>query len=129
MLAPMLKNLFAATLAVMLLTGCNATFTNLTPQQQVRSPDGLYTVEVALNTRRATIRWDTIDPKVVVGENSYPMYPTKLMKNRWEGLVPVPPGTNQILYHYRFDFLYNDFGGPQRDNLLSDTFRLLILDE
>ncbi|MCU0789297.1 MAG: hypothetical protein MUC91_14140 [Verrucomicrobia bacterium] len=125
----MLKNLFAAALAIALLTGCNATFTNLTPKQQVRSPDGLYPVEVSLNTRRDTIRWDTMDPKIVVGEKSYPMRQTKLMKNRWEGLVPVPPGTNIVYYNYRFDFLYNDFGGPKRDNMVSDTYRLLILEE
>jgi len=129
MLPSMLKNLSAAALAVVLLTGCNATFTNLTPKQQVRSPDGLYTVEVALSTRRDTIRWDTMDPKIVVGSQSYPMRQTKLMKNRWEGLVPVAPGTNIVYYHYRFDFQYNDFGGPKRDNMVSETFRLLILDE
>jgi hypothetical protein len=51
------------------------------------------------------------------------------MKNRWEGLVPVPPGTNIVYYRYRFDFQYNDFGGPKQDNMMSDTYRLLILEE
>ena len=125
----MLKKMLPLALLAALLTGCNATFTNLTPTQQVRNADGLYPVEVSLNTRQATIRWDTIEPKVLVGTNYIAMRPTLLMKNRWEGFVPVPPGTNIVYYRYRFDFDYNDFGGPKRDNALSPEYRLRILDE
>lgn len=125
----MLKKTLSLALLALLLTGCNATFTNLTPTRQVRNETGLYPVEVAFNTRQSTIRWDTIDPKIMVGTNDLPMRPTPLMKNRWEGLVPVPPGTNIVYYRYRFDFQYNDFGGPKWDSALSPEYRLHILSE
>jgi len=86
-------------------------------------------VEVAMSTRQGTIRWDSIEASIMVGTNRYPMRSTPLMTNRWEGLVPVPAYTNQALYRYRLDFLYNDFGGAKRDSALSDQYRLLILDE
>lgn len=125
----MLKQILLLAALAVLLTGCNATFTNLTPLQQVRNPEGLYPVEVAMNTRQGTIRWDSIEASVLVGTNYFPMRRTLLMTNRWEGVVPVAAGTNRIDYRYRLDFLYNEFGGPQRDSRMSETYRLHILDE
>lgn len=125
----MLKKILPMVALAALLTGCNATFTNLTPKQQVRNEDGLYPVEVAMKTRQGTLRWDSIDANIIIGTNSFPMRSTLLMSNRWEGLVPVPATTNIVYYRYRLNFLYNDFGGPKQDNLWSEQYRLLILDE
>lgn len=125
----MLKKILPIAVLALLFTGCNATFTNLTPKQQVRNEDGLYPVEVALNTRQGTLRWDSIEASILVGKNLYPMRQTLLMPNRWEGFVPVPAYTNKVSYRYKMDFLYNDFGGPKKDSALSEPFHLLILDE
>jgi hypothetical protein len=43
--------------------------------------------------------------------------------------VPVPAYTNEAVYRYRLDFKYNDFGGPKRDSVLSETYELKVLDE
>ena len=115
-------------LLVPLLAGCEATFTNLTPRQQSRNPDNQYPVEVSLNSRQQTLRWESIRPQIMVGNNYYPMRPTLMMKNRWEGLVPVPPGTNTVHYRYKFDFDYNAFGSPRADSALSPEYTLRILD-
>jgi hypothetical protein len=125
----MLKKILLLAVLAVLFTGCKATFTNLTPKQQVRNDDGLYPVEVAMDTRQGTLRWDSIEAKIMVGTNFYAMRQTLLMPNRWEGLVPAPAYTNEVFYRYRMDFLYNDFGGPKPDSLLSENYRLLILDE
>lgn len=125
----MLKKILSLAVLAILLTGCKATFTNLTPKQQVRNENGLYPVEVAMDTRQGTMRWDSIDAKIMVGTNSYLMRQTVMMPNRWEGLVPVSDYTNEVFYRYRMDFLYNDFGGPKPDSILSEQYRLLVLDE
>lgn len=125
----MLKKIFPIVLLAVFLTGCKATFTNLTPSQQVRNETGLYPVEVSLNTRRGTLRWDSIEPKIIVGGESYLMRPTLLMDNRFEGLVPVSDGINITSYRYQFDFLDNDFGEPTPNSFLSDEYELKILDE
>jgi hypothetical protein len=125
----MLKKLLPVLLAPLLLAGCTATFTNLTPQQQVRNANNLYPVEVALVTRQQTLRWESIRPQVVVGDKSYPMRPTTLMTNRWEGLVPVPTGVNQVSYRYRFDFDYNAMGSPRKDSALSPEYMLRVVEE
>ncbi len=123
----MLKKLLPL-LFVPLLMGCQATLTNLTPQTRTRNSDNLYMVEVALASRQQTLRWDSIKPQVVVGSDFYPMRPTKLMTNRWEGLLPVPSNANVIHYHYKFDFNYNAVGAPRSDSVLSKEYTLRIMD-
>jgi len=124
----MLKKFLPLLVAPLLLVGCQATFTNLTPHQQLRTTNNLYRVEVALASRQQTLRWDSIKPKIVVGTDTYPMRPTLLMTNRFEGLVPVPASTSLIHYHYKFDFNYNAMGGPQPDSAVSSDYTLKVLD-
>ena len=57
------------------------------------------------------------------------MRPTQLMTNRWEGLVPVPAGTNIVHYRYKFDFNYNAMGNPKSDSALSREYTLRIIDK
>jgi hypothetical protein len=113
----------------LLLAGCATTLTNLTPQQQTRNADNLYPVEVALATRQQSLRWDTIRPSVLVGSEFYPMRPTLLMTNRWEGLIPVPPGTSIVHYRYKLEYQYNRMGNPGTDNSVSPEYTLRILDQ
>ena len=113
----------------LLLAGCATQLTNLTPQQQVRNANNLYPVEVSFDTRQQTVRWNSIQPKIVVGAEFYDMRPTPLMTNRWEGLIPVPPGTSLIHYRYKLDFQYNKMGKPGADTALSHEYSLRILNQ
>jgi hypothetical protein len=125
----MLKKLLALSLAPLLLAGCTATFTNLTPLQQTRNANNMYPVEVALTTRQQSLRWDSIRPSILVGNTAYPMRPTPLMTNRWEGLVPVPAGEGAVHYRYRFFFDYNSFGAPKGDSALSPEYTLRVKEQ
>jgi uncharacterized protein YceK len=122
----MLKKMLGLIVLPLLLSGCAATITNLTPQAQPRKPDHLYPVEVALQSRQQTIRWHTIRPQIVVGAEVYPMRPTPLLTNRWEGVIPVPDGTTSVKYRYKFDYDYNAMGKPQQDTFLSEQYTLKI---
>ena len=112
----------------LLLVGCATTFTNLTPQQQQRNADNLYPVEFALASREQALRWDTIQPQVVVGAETYVMRPTPLMTNRWEGLIPIPQGRNLIQYRYKVDYDYNAFGNAKSNRAVSPQYTLKISD-
>ncbi len=124
----MLKKILPLLLAPLLLAGCTATFTNLTPSQRPRSTNNLYRVEVALASRQQTMRWESIRPQVLIGTENYPMRRTALMTNRWEGLIPVPASANLIHYRYKFDYDYNAVGRPRSDSALSDEYTLKVLD-
>jgi hypothetical protein len=125
----MLKKLLMLLFVPLLLAGCNATLTNLTPQTRVRNADNLYPVEVALASRQQTLRWDSIKPQIMIGTEFYPMRPTLMMTNRWEGLVPVPASGKIIHYRYKFDFTYNAVGSPRADSMLSREYTLQIVDK
>jgi len=115
-------------LPVLLLTGCASTFTNLTPLEQPRNANNLYSVEVAFNSQQQSLRWDSIHPYVLANGQLYDMRLTPLMTNRWEGFVPVPPGADGVTYRYKFDYLYNDFGQPPKPtSAVSPAYKLTIL--
>jgi hypothetical protein len=124
----MLKKILPILFLPLVLAGCNATLTNLTPLQQTRNPNNLYPVEVALATRQQSLKWDSIKPQIMVGNELYPMRPTTLMTNRWEGLVPVPASARAVTYRYKFDFLYNTIGKSKPDSVLSKEYTLKVVE-
>jgi hypothetical protein len=128
-LGDMLKKILPLLLVPLLMGGCAATITNLTPKQQTRNSNNSYTVEVAFDSRQQTIRWDTIKPEIVVGNDYYEMHPTHLMTNRWEGSIPIPAGTSVVHYRYKFDYQKNSMGPPKNDTEYSPVYILHIVEQ
>jgi len=124
-----LSRILALLLLPLLIGGCAARFTNLTPSIQPRSPEGRYPVEFAFHSPQQSLRWETITPFVLVGEQYYPMTKVELIPNRWEGTIPIPPGTNLVHYRFKVDFEYHDFGRSMPGSASSTTFSLNIKDE
>jgi hypothetical protein len=113
---------------MILLAGCASRITNISAQRQIRNANNLYPVEVSLDSRQQALKWDTIQPYVIVGTESYPMQPVKYMQNRWETVIPVPANVNSVTYHYKFDYQVNDFGGPKKSSASSHSYKLLIVE-
>lgn len=121
---------FLPALSVLVLTGCAATFTGLSPLQQPRNANNLYPVEVAFNSQQQSLRWESIQPYVVVNGEQYPLHPVPLVQNRWEGFVPVPPGANSVEYRFKFDYKYNAVGsGPKPGTSTSKLYKLNVVDQ
>lgn len=123
---------FLPLLPVLLLTGCGttATFTRMTPTTQPRNTNNLYPVEVGFDSRQQSLRWDSIQPYVLVDGQTFPLRPVPLVQNRWEGLIPVPPTKNATEYRFKFDYLYNSFGNePQKDSAWSPNYKLKVVDQ
>lgn len=127
----MLKK-FLPFLPVLLLAGCTttATFTRLTPTQQPRNPDNLYPVEASFDSQQQSLRWDSIKAYVLVNGQALPMRRVSLMKDRWEGVIPVPPGAATVNYRFKFDYLYNAFGSvPKANSVSSKIYTLKLVDQ
>jgi len=128
----MLKNKkwFPALAVAALLAGCaDVTLTNLTPTQEPRNPAGQYLIEMKMDSTQQTLRPESVKPTVVVGMDAYPMRNQLKMTNRWEALVPIPPGTNVINYHFKVDYDYNRFGKPGQDSMRCFQYKLEIIDK
>jgi len=126
----MLKK-FLMLLPVLVLAGCaTPTFTRLTPGQQPRNPDNLYPVEAAFDSQQQSLRWDSIQAYVLVNGQALPMRPVPLVKDRWEGLIPLPAGESSVNYRFKFDFLYNNFGSaPKPNSISSKIYTLKVVDQ
>ena len=124
----MLKKTLPFLLVTLLAAGCATQITNLTPHVQTRNQNNLYPVEVAFRSQQQNIRWDSVRPTVIVNNQPFEMHPTAMMTNRWEGYVPVPPGTDTVKYRYRVDFDVNGFGKRSAENAVSQDFTLKVRD-
>ena len=113
----------------LLLAGCATSITNLTPTQQVRNANNLYPVEIAMGSSQQTVRWESIRPQILVGNDFYPMRATLLMTNRWEGLVPVPAGSKSVTYRYKVDYECNNFGKAKTTSQLTREYLLRIVSQ
>ena len=121
---------FLPLLPALLLTGCATNFTRLTPNEQPRNANNLYPVEVAFNSQQQSLRWDSIQPYVLVNGQPYPLRQVLPITNRWETLVPVPPSANSVNYRFKFDYDYNHWGTPPKPNsAYSPLYRLEIIDQ
>ena len=127
----MVKKMFPVLAAALMLAGCTSTrITNLTASRAYRSPDNLYPVEASLASQQQSLRWETIQPVVIVDNQPYPMRRTQLMTNRWETLISIPPGKNTVSYKFKFDYKFNTFGEPPKgDSKMSSTYKLQVLEK
>jgi hypothetical protein len=126
----MLKK-FLLLLPVLWLAGCStATFTRLTPNQQPRNQDNQYAVEAAFDSDQQSLRWDSIKAFVLVNNQALPMRRVPLVRNRWEGFVPVPPGASVVTYRFKFDYYYNSLASsPRPTSITSKTYTLRVTDQ
>lgn len=122
-----IKRLVVLGFLPLLAAGCH-TITNLTPASLPRNASGAYPVEAKFDHQEQALRKQTIQPLVMINENTYPMDRTRLMANRWETLIPVPAGQTEVYYRFKFDYEINTFSGPRKDSKLSGTYKLTIKD-
>jgi hypothetical protein len=122
---------FLPFLPVLLLAGCaTGEFTRLTPNAQPRNANNLYPVETGFASQQQSLRWDSVKAYVVVNGQPLPMRQVPLVKNRWEGVVPVPATANTATYRFKFDYLYNNFGtAPKPSSVFSKTYILKVVDQ
>jgi hypothetical protein len=126
----MIKKYLPLLLVPLWLTACaTSTITNLTPSTLPREAKGLYPVECAFDTQQRTLRDKTIAPQVIVEQDVYPMRRVLKSNNRWETLVPIPAGKNEVTYHFKINYDFTAFNKTGRDSMLSQDYKLTIADK
>ena len=128
MIKPKLLSLLVACLFS---SGCltTSTITNLTPSKLPRNVSGLYLFEIAFDTNQRTLRRETIRPSVMIGQEFFPMQPAPLLKNRWEGLAPIPADQKLVYYQFKLDFEYDSLPRRQPSSRLTPPYKLDLLDK
>jgi len=124
----MRKRFFWLAILPVLVAGCAARFTNLTPGVMSRSTNNLYQVSVKFSSRQQTLDWKTIQAYVQIQTNLIPMEPTPFMTNRWEAYIYIPPSVNLISYRYLFKYETRAFGPRKQDSAASQYYTLKIVE-
>ncbi|MCF7668728.1 MAG: hypothetical protein K9N48_03020 [Verrucomicrobia bacterium] len=125
----MMKKIFLLFPLALLMAGCTTTITNLTPSQQIRNKSGQYPIEVAWESTQQSIVKDTLEAKVQVGTDEYPMRKTPLIDNRWETMVPVPADKDKLHYRVKFEYDYLSIPERKRGSALSPPYTLEIIEQ
>ncbi|MEI7732869.1 MAG: hypothetical protein WCO56_25075 [Verrucomicrobiota bacterium] len=124
----MMKQIVVLLALAMLATGCH-TVTNLTPAQVSRNTNGLYNLEMMWTHQEAALRPQTVKASVMVGHDFYPMERTPLLKGRYEALVPIPANRDSLYYRFKIDFEKNAIPEPRAESVLSQEYKLSIMDQ
>lgn len=126
----MRKFAFIAAILSLVLTGCvSSRVTSLTTTRQPRNPAGVYPIEMAWDSNQQALIDGSVKPYVVIGFDQYPMRPALDIKNRFETVVPISADKNTVVYHFKVDYEYRDFGKPSKSSRLSSSYRLDITDK
>lgn len=118
-----MKKFLVLLLAPVVLAGCSSV-SNLTPSKYPRNVASTYIVEAKWNSNRQAVEPETITPIILVGDQTYPMQQVPLVKDRWEGQIPVAPGQTSVQYQFRFDYKVNAMPHPKPESTLSPMYRL-----
>ena len=125
----MTKSIFAALVALCLVTGCTTTtITNLTPSQIQKAGNNYYLFEVEFTSNQRSILRDTVQPQIVLGTESFAMSRGPVLNDRWEALVKITNGLPIVYYQFKVDFDYNGIPVPRQNSRLSRVFKLEIVE-
>lgn len=110
-----------------LVAGCASTsITNLTATTVPREPSNMYRIEYQWDSNQQTVINESIIPHVWIGSERYPMTRVKFTDNRWEAFVPVPSSKDYIVYHFKVDYKFRQFGATGEDSKLSPDYKMVI---
>ena len=123
-----MKRFLALTPICLLLAGCTASLTNLTPRQATRNANGLYPVEVMWQSQQGNLVNESIKGYVVVGQDAYPMQRSPMLTNRWEAVLPVPGDKDVVNYRYKFDYEYRTIPVHRPSSRLSEPYQMQIIE-
>ena len=93
----------AAALMLLVLTGCNLTITNLTPDTVRQNPSQIYTITASFRPT-SRILPESIQPRIVIDGQSYKMSKTAVNGDVWEFDYQLPAGRLGASYYFICDY-------------------------
>ena len=108
------------------IAGCSTTITNLTPRNFSRNAENMYPVEVVFESNVRAIHDDTIKPYVQIGDDNYLMRRTRVVRDRWETLVPIPADRSVVNYRIKIDYLERQGRELLPSSSLSAPYQIVV---
>lgn len=89
----------AALLLLLLVSGCNLTVTNLTPETVPQNPSQIYTITASFRASRQ-VETATIRPRIIVDGQAYAMNRSPAGTDLWEFDYQLPAGRTTATYYF-----------------------------
>jgi hypothetical protein len=94
----------AATVALLVLTGCNLTITNLTPNTVPANPSQIYTITASFRPTSNQIDPASITPRIIIDGSAYKMNKSTAGTDIWEFEYQIPAGRASASYYFICEF-------------------------
>ena len=103
---PHASRIFAAlaALALLLLTGCDLTITNVTPETVPANPSQIYTITARFELVSSGVIPESVHPRIVIDGQSYNMTRTTAGSDLWEFEYQLPAGRTATKYYFIADY-------------------------
>ena len=117
-------SVIAAALMLLVLTGCNFTITNLTPETLPQNPSQIYTITASFRPTSRTIETASIKPRIVVDGQAHAMSRSSVGTDIWEFDYQLPAGRTTASYYFICD--YSTKGSSSTTEIYSELQNLII---
>jgi hypothetical protein len=117
----------AAALVLLVLTGCNFTITNLTPDTVPQNPSQIYTITASFHSTTDKVVADSVHPRIVIGGQSFPMSKVATRGDVWEFDYSLPAGTTSATYYFICDYMTENQSGGNPAEVYSELQTMKII--
>jgi len=101
----------AATVVLLVLTGCGLTITNLTPTTVPANPSQIYTITASFHPKTTQIDPNSITPRIIIDGSAYKMTKSTAGSDIWEFEYQIPTGREGATYYFICEYLPKDSSG------------------
>jgi len=116
----------AAALLLLVLTGCNLTITNLTPDKVPQNPSQIYTITASFRPSSTQIITASIEPRIVIDGQNYKMTKSAVNGDVWEFDYQLLAGRTGASYYFICDYKLEGQTSDQPQEVYSDLQTMTI---
>jgi hypothetical protein len=111
---------FAAAVALLLLSGCNLTITNLTPDVLRENPSQLYTITARVTPTSSSLDRSSLQVSVIIDGQDQAMKRSAETSDVYEYDYPLPRGRDGATYYFLVRFRMNSDEPTKTDEMYSE---------
>jgi hypothetical protein len=115
-----------ATAALLILTGCNFTITNLTPDTVPANPSQIYTITASFRATSSRVDPASIAPRIVIDGSAYKMNKSTAGSDIWEFEYQIPAGRTAASYYFICEFAMKESAGSVPNEIYSELQTMKI---
>ncbi|HQU09080.1 MAG: hypothetical protein B7X06_01955 [Verrucomicrobia bacterium 21-51-4] len=116
-----------ASVALLGLTGCDMTLSNLTPGRVPENPSGIYTMSVKTHIQDGEVVAQSIQPQVVIDGVAHPMKPSNAGYGIYDFDYAMPKGQSEARYYYVLDYDISRKAGVKHEQMTSKLYDLRLM--